>query len=314
MLIVLSGLPATGKTALAAAVARELGAVLLSVDPVDFGPRLGRRPTRPAPAGRAAYAVVGAMAEQNLALETTVVVDAVNAVGEAKTFWIELARRRGVPPPRRRDDPVRSAICTASAWRAASATWRSPSRPGKRSSCAATNGSPGRSRRSSSTRSSRWSSTSPGSSRRSGRSSPSEPAGDRDAAVGDAARRGQQNARRNSGSVASASNASTGAVAFDLVAPSGKTYCRSGRGAWLGTCPRVSRIVGQFRGGYPPPVHARPAWRVSGGAIGRLRALLERPDLAAAAAPAARGRSSGERILARRTATSRRRSARSGPA
>jgi predicted kinase len=94
MLIVLSGLPATGKTALAAAVARELGAVLLSVDPVDSAlTSEGVRETG-AP-GRAAYAVVGAMAEQNLAIGTTVVVDAVNAVGEAKTFWIDLARRRG---------------------------------------------------------------------------------------------------------------------------------------------------------------------------------------------------------------------------
>jgi predicted kinase len=94
MLIVLSGLPATGKTALAAAVARELGAVLLSVDPVDSAlAAAGVHET--GDAGRAAYAVVGAMAEQNLALGTTVVVDAVNAVGEAKMFWIELARRRG---------------------------------------------------------------------------------------------------------------------------------------------------------------------------------------------------------------------------
>jgi predicted kinase len=94
MLIVLSGLPATGKTVLAAAVARELGAVLLSVDPVDSALAAeGVRET--GAAGRASYAVVGAMAEQNLAIGTTVVIDAVNAVGEAKTFWIELARRRG---------------------------------------------------------------------------------------------------------------------------------------------------------------------------------------------------------------------------
>ena len=92
MLIVLSGLPATGKTVLAADVARALGAVLLSVDPVDSAlAQAGVRET--GAAGLASYAVVGAMAEQNLALGTTVVVDAVNAVGEAKTFWIELARR-----------------------------------------------------------------------------------------------------------------------------------------------------------------------------------------------------------------------------
>jgi predicted kinase len=94
MLIVLSGLPATGKTVLAAAVARELGAVLLSVDPVDSALTTAGVHETGTP-GLAAYAVVGAMAEQNLALGTTVVVDAVNAVGEAKTFWIELSRRTG---------------------------------------------------------------------------------------------------------------------------------------------------------------------------------------------------------------------------
>jgi len=94
MLIVLSGLPATGKTALAAAVARELGAVLLSVDPVDSAlASVGAGQTEIP--GLAAYAVVGALAEQNLELGATVVVDAVNAVGEAKTHWIELARRCG---------------------------------------------------------------------------------------------------------------------------------------------------------------------------------------------------------------------------
>lgn len=96
MLIVLSGLPATGKTAVGAAVARDLGAVLLSVDPIDSA-LAGAGVAETGLPGQAAYAVVGAIAEQNLELGLAVVVDAVNAVGEAKTFWIELARRQGVP-------------------------------------------------------------------------------------------------------------------------------------------------------------------------------------------------------------------------
>ena len=94
MLIVLSGRPASGKTALAAWVARELRATLLSVDPIDSAlATAGVRET--GHVGVAAYAVAGAIAEQNLVLGATVVVDAVNAVGEAKTFWIDLARRSG---------------------------------------------------------------------------------------------------------------------------------------------------------------------------------------------------------------------------
>ena len=92
MLIVLSGLPATGKTALATEVARMLGAVLLSVDPIDSALAVAGTRETGIP-GIAAYAVIGAMAEQNLSIGMTVVIDAVNAVGEAKTFWIELARR-----------------------------------------------------------------------------------------------------------------------------------------------------------------------------------------------------------------------------
>jgi predicted kinase len=96
MLIVLSGLPATGKTAVASAVARELGAPLLSVDPIQSA-LAAADVDEPRPPGVAAYAIIGAIADQNLELGLTVVVDAVNSVGEAKTFWIELARGRGVP-------------------------------------------------------------------------------------------------------------------------------------------------------------------------------------------------------------------------
>jgi predicted kinase len=94
MLIVFSGLPATGKTLVASEVARRLGAVLLSVDPVDSA-LAATHVSEAGPPGLAAYAVIGALAEENLILGSTVVVDAVNAVGDAKTWWIDLSRRSG---------------------------------------------------------------------------------------------------------------------------------------------------------------------------------------------------------------------------
>ena len=95
MLIVISGLPATGKTTLAAALARHVGAVHLSVDPVeDALLRAGLR--RGWTTGVAAYEAVGAAAQQNLVLDATVVVDAVNDRDAARQTWRDVAERAGV--------------------------------------------------------------------------------------------------------------------------------------------------------------------------------------------------------------------------
>jgi predicted kinase len=96
VLIVLAGLPGTGKSAVAEAVGRALVVPVLSVDPVEAAMhRAGIDPGQPT--GLAAYAVVEAVAGEILGLGQSVVVDAVNAVEPARGMWRDLSRRYRVP-------------------------------------------------------------------------------------------------------------------------------------------------------------------------------------------------------------------------
>lgn len=106
MLIVVSGLPGVGKSAVASAVAAQLGAVHLSIDEVEAA-LLGAGLPRDRPTGVAAYEAVRAAAEQNLVIGRTVVVDAVNDSDAARDTWRQAARATGTgvrffllsPPP-----------------------------------------------------------------------------------------------------------------------------------------------------------------------------------------------------------------------
>lgn len=94
MLIVISGLPATGKTALATALARHTNVVHLSVDTVeDALLRCGLEPGWST--GVAAYEAVGAAAQQNLQFGRSVVVDAVNDSEAARQVWRDAGERSG---------------------------------------------------------------------------------------------------------------------------------------------------------------------------------------------------------------------------
>ena len=86
MLIVVSGLPGVGKTAVAAAVAMRLNAVHLSVDPVEDAMLSCDLPGG-WNLGVAAYEAVRTMAESNLELGRVVVVDAVNDSEAARDTW-----------------------------------------------------------------------------------------------------------------------------------------------------------------------------------------------------------------------------------
>ena len=106
MLLLVSGLPGTGKSTVAARLARGLRAVHLSVDEIEEA-MLGADLPRDRTTGVAAYEAVRAAAEQNLALGHSVVVDAVNDSAAARSTWRSAAERTHVvlrlfyltPPP-----------------------------------------------------------------------------------------------------------------------------------------------------------------------------------------------------------------------
>lgn len=96
MLIAMSGLPATGKSALADSLGRAGGMLMLSVDPIESAVlRAGF--ARTDATGLAAYLAVEALADTHLAMGRDVIVDAVNAVDPAKNMWRELARKYLIP-------------------------------------------------------------------------------------------------------------------------------------------------------------------------------------------------------------------------
>ena len=95
MLIVIGGLPATGKTSLATGLARVLDATYVRIDTIE-------RAIRDATAGSdtpgtAGYVVAYAIAEENLRLGRIVVADGVNPVAPTRTAWRSVAQRASVP-------------------------------------------------------------------------------------------------------------------------------------------------------------------------------------------------------------------------
>jgi predicted kinase len=92
MLIVVAGLPGSGKSTLALDLGRALNCAVLGVDQAEAAMwRAGV--SRSGPTHHAAYLVVGALAEEQLALGHHVVVDAVNGPEEARAQWRDLAAK-----------------------------------------------------------------------------------------------------------------------------------------------------------------------------------------------------------------------------
>lgn len=91
----MAGLPGTGKSTIAEALAMRLGSPLVSVDPIESA-ILSAGIDSDQPTGLAAYLVAETIAESVLAGGKGIVVDAVNAVAAAREQWVKLAARRGV--------------------------------------------------------------------------------------------------------------------------------------------------------------------------------------------------------------------------
>ncbi|KAF0864583.1 AAA family ATPase [Pseudomonas sp. LD120] len=92
MLIVFSGLPGTGKTTIARALAPHLKATYLRIDTIEQELRNSGWPE----VGKCGYQIALQLAEANLLLGNLVLADCVNPVAESREAWQALARRLGV--------------------------------------------------------------------------------------------------------------------------------------------------------------------------------------------------------------------------
>ncbi|QTT89578.1 AAA family ATPase [Pseudomonas chlororaphis] len=93
MLIVFSGLPGSGKTTIARALASHLRATYLRIDTIEQTLRNGGL----VEVGKAGYEVAIALACSNLALGNRVVADCVNPVAESRQAWQGIAKAEQSP-------------------------------------------------------------------------------------------------------------------------------------------------------------------------------------------------------------------------
>jgi len=96
MLIVMSGLPGAGKSAIADAIAGTLPGAVISVHPIEAAMRRSGVGADQ-PAGLAAYVIADALARHMIRLDQSVVIDAVNAVEPAREQWRAIAIEHRVP-------------------------------------------------------------------------------------------------------------------------------------------------------------------------------------------------------------------------
>jgi predicted kinase len=95
-LIVMSGLPGSGKSTLSESIAGHLQLPVLSVDPIESA-IIKSGIAKSFETGYAAYLVAETLAVEQIKLGNSVVIDAVNAEDEAKQVWIDCASRLHIP-------------------------------------------------------------------------------------------------------------------------------------------------------------------------------------------------------------------------
>jgi predicted kinase len=94
MLIIVGGLPGTGKTTVARELARQLGAMYVRIDSVEQAIRDSETVSKSL--NDAGYRVAYAVAEDNLRLGRTVISDSVNPIQLTRDAWIGVAHRAQV--------------------------------------------------------------------------------------------------------------------------------------------------------------------------------------------------------------------------
>lgn len=90
MLIVLSGLPGTGKTTIARTLAAKIAAAYLRIDAIEHA--LNQQIATGHQRDTAGYAVAYALATSNLRIGNHVVADCVNPVAQSRQGWRNVAR------------------------------------------------------------------------------------------------------------------------------------------------------------------------------------------------------------------------------
>ncbi|WP_433731129.1 AAA family ATPase [Nocardia sp. CA-129566] len=93
MLIVIGGLPGTGKTTLARLLAGRIGAVHLRIDTIEQA--IVRSGLTEHPVGPAGYVVGYALAQEHLRQGHTVLAESVNPLAITRDSWLDAAKNAG---------------------------------------------------------------------------------------------------------------------------------------------------------------------------------------------------------------------------